>query len=273
MTVYHQREPAWLEAVKDLRPGEKRRVGDGVLISFNGQSYLRYDFREKSAEVYQPTLSLAERLEITRALREAEQSAILDSRLPPLMLHPSDWPSEARVWLYRADVDNNEIQALGIGWWPAARRVVTPLNMLGGGKHWIARALDTSLGQQKYLFPRGVGNPGAADFPAAPVTGPDEPIVLTEDWLSAYRVSRDTGVNAAALLGTSASRDTLVQVLRRHPRNIITWLDPDEWGQRGARELRKKLLALGAESVRNITSEHDPKLHTAEELRSYLKEV
>lgn len=268
MTVYHQREPAWLESVKDLAPGGKRRAEDGVLISFNGESYLRYDFREKSAEVYRPQLSLEERLKIIRTQQAAENAALLDSRLPPIMEHPQDWPAEARTWLYRADIDNNEIQQLGVGWWADARRVVVPLNMVGGGQRWLARAIDTSLGQRKYLFPSGMAG-GAAEFMAHP--GPVAPLVITEDWLSAYRVARDTGVNAVTLLGTSASRDTLVQVLSRS-QDLILWLDPDPPGQAGARTLRQKALALGAR-VRNVVSRFDPKLHSPEELREYIRGV
>jgi len=269
VTIYHQREPDWLEAVKDLAPGGKRRIADGVLVSFNGESYLRYDFREKSAEVYRPQLSLEERLRIIRAQREAERAVLLDSRLPPLMLHPQDWPVEARVWLYRADIDNNEIKALGIGWWAEARRVVVPLNMLGGGRHWLARAVDTSLGQAKYIFPIGVAGSKIAEFMAHP--SPGAPMVLTEDWMSAYRVSRDTGVNAGALLGTSASRDSLVSLLQR-TKDIVLWLDPDDPGRKAARVLRKKLLDLDAR-VRVVNSRFDPKLHTPEELREYLRGV
>ena len=66
-------------------------------------------------------------------------------------------------------------------------------------------------------------------------------LVITEDYLSAYRVNRDTGLSSVALLRTTMSDKTLMQVHDLEFKDIFIWLDPDEAGKKGTTDVYKKL--------------------------------
>jgi hypothetical protein len=272
-TIFHKSPPPWFEDVQHLKPGGRRRLGDGKLVSFNGKGYHLYDFREKQSEVYEPELTLAEKLTIVKQRREADIEALVSTE-PPLkgaMMHPQDWPLEARVWFYQAGINNDEIGALGAFWSPPMGRVVLPYRTVFGQDAWIARdpfwhkmALST-----KYLFPAGVKRGGGAWFYDTVDTLGEVGIVITEDALSAYRVMRDTDFAAVAAQGTSLDRDAVVWIAGRDV-PVVTWLDPDRYGQLGATKLRQQFSNLGLE-VRNIKSPRDPKNHEPNEIREALE--
>ena len=261
-TVFHRTEPPWFDAIRDLKPGQSRRVTDAQKVSFNGRAYHLWDFREKTSEVYEPQLSLAERLANAQALREAESAAVLSHKLPqPQMLHPQDWPGSARVWMHKADINNEEIMHMGAYWHPSMRRAVLPLVSLDGTESWIARDVGLLLEPgTKYLFPANSKRGGGA---VMSVPCPDSawratrPVVITEDMLSAFRVSRDACVTAVAAQGTSLDRDAIVSIARRFS-SAVVWLDPDKYGQLGARRIMQQLDQVGV-AYRNIKSDRDPK--------------
>ena len=66
-------------------------------------------------------------------------------------------------------------------------------------------------------------------------------LVITEDYLSAYRVHSDTGLSSVALLRTVISDKTLSQIYDLNFEYIIIWLDPDEAGIEGTTKAYKKL--------------------------------
>jgi hypothetical protein len=66
-------------------------------------------------------------------------------------------------------------------------------------------------------------------------------LVITEDYLSAYRVHKDTGLSSVALLRTTMSDKTLMQVHDLEFKDIFIWLDPDEAGMKGTTDVFKKL--------------------------------
>lgn len=252
MTVFHREPPPWLSEVSDLRPGGKRRLSDGVLVSFNGKSYHHYDFRDRVSEVYEPELSLAERLALHKQGEAATAVALQDSAMPQVMRHPRDWPVQARSWLHAAGLNNIDIDIMGAGWSAELQRVVIPVEQLDGSTHWIARRINGIPGfGPKYLMPNNMRRSGGALI----YRGPGEALergrslVLTEDYLSAYRVANDAVVPAMALLGTSLDRDTLVE-LADAGLHLILWLDPDEYGQRGERELAARLSAMDVPFLR-----------------------
>lgn len=267
MTIFHKTEPPWFESVKDLRPGGKRRIGDGYLASFNGRAYMRYDFREKESEVWEPQMTLAERTANIVALREAEDSAILSSELPALMRHPRDWPVEARNWLYKAGISNQGIAAMGAGWSASMARVIVPVRMLDGSSQWVARRADKHPDYPKYLFPKGMKRGGGAVLLGRDSKA-DGPVVITEDYLSAWRVTKDTGMPSVSALGTTLDRDAIVKIAAQFSAAIL-WLDPDYYGQLGARTLRKNFGALDFPVV-NVLSLRDPKNHEPDEVQAYL---
>ena len=66
-------------------------------------------------------------------------------------------------------------------------------------------------------------------------------LVITEDYLSAYRVNNDTGFSSVALLRTALSDKTLSQIHELNFEYVVIWLDPDEAGTQGATKAYKKL--------------------------------
>ena len=264
-TVFHESPPPWYESVKDLAPGAKRRLGDGHLASFNGKAYHRYDFREKTSEVYEPKLSLREKLAILAQQAVAVDTALQSNSPPgPRMRHPRDWPVAARAWLHRAGLNNDDIEHMGAYWNPELLRVVIPYRQLSGETTWVARSIQTAPGQStakgpKYLNPLG-GRRGGGAFTGG-VLGALAPLVLTEDLLSARRVAHDAGNDALAVMGTSLDRETIALIVRTYP-GALLWLDGDYWGRQGARKIGLEFSRLDF-PVERITTQDDPKLHNA----------
>jgi hypothetical protein len=95
------------------------------------------------------------------------------------------------------------------------------------------------LTKPKYLtgFLSGIDHRGDASW----FTGNKNTLVITEDYLSAYRVWKDTGLTAVALLKTSISDRTLQQIAAMEPEFINIWLDPDAAGIKGTTEAMDKL--------------------------------
>lgn len=265
-TVFHKTPPPWLEAVKDLKPGGKRRIADGVMASFNGRAYQRWDFREKTSEVYEPQLTLAERLAISKLMLDATAAAVQSTNMPEGMKNPQDWPVEARVWLHKASFDNGAIRTLGAVWNAATARVVIPLRMLDGSEGWVARTFQP--GEPKYLFPTGFKRGGGAVYHGASPLWSSASVVITEDYLSAWRVTEAVDLSSVSALGTSLDRDAISTIAQQFAAAYI-WLDPDHYGQLGARKIARDLQQLGVRTY-NVVSRVDPKLLTDEEIRAHL---
>lgn len=239
---------------------------------------MRYDFRDKEAEVYEPQLTLAEKLAIRHQLNEAQDAAIISTRPPPGgMKHPRDWPNEARVWMHRAGIDNDAIAKIGAYWHAKLQRVIVPMQLLDGRTTWIGRDVGLLADPKapKYLLPQGMPKGVGARAPS-PGSAFPKSYVLTEDYLSAWRVSQDVpGATGIALLGTSLGRDSLILLLNlilREDARVMTWLDPDEWGQKGARRIRADLANVGIHAA-NIVSEVDPKALDPRDLRRFVEDV
>lgn len=94
-------------------------------------------------------------------------------------------------------------------------------------------------------------------------------LVITEDYLSAYKIHQDAGVSSVALLRTSLSDTTLRQIYELEFEHIIIWLDPDQAGIEGARKVEKKLdhYLPTTTLVSCWYKDREPKQHTKEELR------
>lgn len=66
-------------------------------------------------------------------------------------------------------------------------------------------------------------------------------LVITEDYLSAYRINKDTKFSSVALLRTTLSDKTLREIYDLAFTHVFIWLDPDEAGNIGAEKTYKKL--------------------------------
>jgi len=95
-------------------------------------------------------------------------------------------------------------------------------------------------------------------------------LVITEDYLSAYRVQRDVGFSSMALLRTSITDRTLTQIYDTGFNEIYIWLDSDDAGAVGAAKVSKTLQHFLPADVKLLTihSNEEPKECTSEQLVS-----
>ena len=82
-------------------------------------------------------------------------------------------------------------------------------------------------------------------------------VFITEDFSSAYRINRDTGYTAVALLRTTMDTLSLVDLLDKAPKKIVIWLDPDEAGMNGAKKLTEKIRVFSTDV--EVIHAHSPK--------------
>lgn len=220
--------------------------------------------------VARPKESLAERLARVKAQQEREATA-QRSIVPPLppVCDVTAWPLSARVWLYKAGFSNDDIARVGIYYHEQTDRVVVPmLDEHGVLVYWQARAHDWHRGsdREKYLNPYQASTEAGIFFPA------DGPVILTEDYLSAYRVSR-AGWYAGTLLGTKLRTKVLARLVTED-RRVGVWMDNDlgrmnNPGQEAAAKIVKSLRSYGLDVV-NIVSDRDPKQHSRKEIQCLL---
>jgi len=98
-------------------------------------------------------------------------------------------------------------------------------------------------------------------------------LIITEDYMSAYRIHRDVGfMSSVALLKTSISDRTLVQIANMTFEMVFIWLDPDEAGMKGAQEAMKQLNYYLPKETKIAIMGYDkePKQYTPDELREAL---
>jgi hypothetical protein len=268
--------PDWLERARALPEGTTRKVphdcgpGDCLQVNHKPDGFSAYCHRcEYRGWFPRPAESLAERLERVSRAKAVERRVEATLDLPnPRVLDPREWPSDARVWLYKAGVSNAEIEALGFYWNPSLQRVVMPVRGQDGKPiYWQARTLDKT-NPRKYINPRADKSRLVARYGSGPL------VVLTEDLLSAYKVATRGNVAGWCLMGTKLSEYVAGELLRgRKP--VAVWLDPDGAGQTAAAKIMRALRAYGLD-VRNVVSNKDPKLLSREEInetcrRSYAR--
>jgi len=101
-------------------------------------------------------------------------------------------------------------------------------------------------------------------------------LVLTVDYLSAYRVNRDApNCSSIALLRTAISEKLLLQIYESDFNQIIVWLDPDSAGVEGAAKAYKKLQHFLPTSTKVLVYgvDKEPKQLTPKELHNGLLSV
>lgn len=260
----------WLQHAQALPEGGTRKVahdcgeGDCLQINHKRDGWSAYCHRcGFKWFVPRPAENLAEKLARLRRMQAAEDAAERDVRLPlPAEYEPSAWPLVARVWLYKAGLSNVEIKQLGIYWNPYMQRVVIPVrDDTDEVVYWQARTLDKT-NPRKYTNPRVDKRRLVAKYGSGPA------LVLTEDLLSAYRVSR-AGYEGWCVLGTKMN-DWIAAQLINSGRPVAVWLDPDGAGRKGGRAIINQLRAYGLD-VKDVVSEKDPKLLTREVIEWTLK--
>lgn len=97
-------------------------------------------------------------------------------------------------------------------------------------------------------------------------------IIITEDYTSAYRVSRDSPYCSVALLKTSISDVTMNRL--NDFKKVIIWLDPDEAGLKASLKIQQRLMVCLTShiKIKNMTSSlvPEPKNLIPDLLRKHL---
>lgn len=206
-----------------------------------------------------PQESLSER--IARRARESSQDERIASTvaLPePINTDVATWPQEAAVWLYKAGIGKPEIAQLGAYFHEPSARVVIPVIEGGEPVYWQARDpfWTRASKRPKYINPTINRQALVAKY------GDGNPLVLTEDVLSAFRVGQCT--EAWALLGTKLTDGVLANILTRGGA-VRVWLDGDGAGRKASRTIINGLRACGVDAV-PIHTQRDPKLYSKGEI-------
>lgn len=196
-------------------------------------------------------------MELKRLEKEHEQS-LATVRLP--WDFTLDIPSHAMLWLLKASITPFKARQAGIGYSDYYKRVFIPVYQDGKLVYFQARALH-DYQEIKYINPKV--DRAAIGYWVIPPDSDKSRIVITEDILSALRVGKF--IPAMSALGTKLSIP-LANKLTEY-KHVTTWLDPDQAGIDGAKDMRKLLMAV---PTSNILSRKDPKNLPDEEILEWL---
>lgn len=265
---------SWLPQAQELAEGKSARGGHDcgpgsvLVVSHKSDGWSAWCFRcAEKGWVPKPLPTLAERVARKRAQLLADEEMEHGSRPPyPPVFDVQQWPLQARVWLYKAGLFNEDIERLGAYYHERSRRVILPVVKDDELVYWQGRNVGLcELDAPKYINPRVDRSQLVAEFG----TGPD--IVLTEDILSAYRVGMAT--EAWSLLGTKLPTLILVRLLEAK-RHVFVWLDDDAHGnnpgQHAAAIILRTLTNVGI-PCSNIRTTKDPKLLSRAEIHEVLR--
>jgi DNA primase len=260
----------WLAAAQALPEGGRGRInhtcGEGrtLLIKHERDRWSSYCFRCDEPGIEQkPTESWQERLE--RLTREQGMDAALrrSVALPgPPEFDVQQWPAAARVWLYKAGIGRPEIEELGAYWHRPTGRLVLPIFEGEQLIYWQARDVSWTRASKRAKYV----NPDVDKQRLVAKYGRGNPLVLTEDVLSAFRVGQVT--EAWSLLGTSLSDPVAASIKTSRP--VRVWLDPDPAGRKAARTITQQLRSQGLDAQR-IEARADPKLLSRREIEHHLR--
>lgn len=258
----------WLDMAlrANMQQGQRRRFphdcgpGDVVLVSCDSKGLHAFCFRCSDDYLHKVERSTKE---IIRSLQERQQAEQELSRQVQL---PSDsttnLPAEARLWLAKASLRQEEIRDYGIVYSPRLGRVCIPVYKQGSLYAVQARALGSL--QPKYLQV-GPRTCFASHQNSGSRIGERNFAVFTEDALSAIRVGRHA--QSFALTGTSAPLSEFPNLAPYD--SLVMWLDGDKAGVKGAAKLRRTL-GLLHDDVRVLVTQQDPKRYADRTIREYL---
>ena len=177
-----------------------------------------------------------------------------------------DIPPEGMLWLLKASITPHMARVAGFGWTPYFQRVVLPVyNDDHKLIYYQARAV--LKGQDpKYLNPKV--DRSAIIYWRRHKSTNIKRVVVTEDILSAERIFlAQDHADTACILGTKITQQQANQLAAYD--EVTTWLDSDKAGVNGSRKVRK-LVGLAVRTS-NIVTLKDPKLLSAEEIRTILR--
>lgn len=264
------RPESWKHHTVHLSSGQRVRTehdcgpGRVLLVSNKDSGYSAYCFRcTDDGFIPHPAPSLSDRLAALERARNAEVRASSSVALP----EPAQYdftqaggiPLAARVWLYKAGLSNDDIERLGAYYHQPTGRVILPVYKDGKAVYWQGRDVTWTRKSRssKYINPPVDKTHLCAKYGAGPV------IVLTEDILSAFRVSRVT--EAWSLLGTALAPGVMMDLVRQE-RPVVFMFDPDAGGQKANTAALHQLSMMGTPAY-IARPRRDPKYLTAQETR------
>lgn len=269
----------WLKLAQALPEGKKAMhqhlCGSGrkLIVEHKEDCWKAWCHRcSDSGWVPKPKPSLAERIARLTKQREQDAKLMADIKPPmPAVFHVADWPDAAKVWLYKAGLDNDWIEGIGIYWCPSAERVVIPvLNDRGDLRFWQARGFDPR--RPKYLSPALGDAQSKPVYKAVPFRPSEaysaDTLCITEDILSAVRVGEVC--TGWSILGTSLNPSQEAEIVNLRPSRVLVWLDPDEAGVHGRRKIVPHLRRLGLDA-KAVRADLDPKCYPVDEIRRKLQ--
>lgn len=255
---------AWLPIARALAIGASIKIScctsDRTMIVSKGVKWLRaHCFRCGRTETYRRdnTIPLKELFTLSCEKTKKEMPTVF-----------GELSADARRWLLSSGRHLLVYERRGVKYSPVDHRVYLPVKERFDGRvtGWQARKVLDTPGPKYISY-------GDAACHCAVWQWRDrrhgDPVVLTEDWLSAEKVSQF--IPSIALLGTSLSDAAIASLLKEGAKDIIVWMDPDEAGQTAASKIILRLTRLGFYAY-NLKSEKDPKKHTFQEIESYLEE-
>lgn len=148
---------------------------------------------------------------------------------------------EMKAWLYKHHMTDEDIVEMNLSQTNDSVGLVIPHMKLTAV---VTRYFGDALGGKYKIWDFSSGK-AARVFPyqkRTPLVSKGLPTVITEDCISAYRVSKSDRVNkGTAALGTNLSKSTLEYFSVTTDRPIIVWFDDDLAGRKAAAHAIKKL--------------------------------
>jgi hypothetical protein len=261
----------WLDLAQSTPLGRSRRgehdcgAGKVLIVNHKPDGWSAWCHRcHEPGWVSKAPPTLEERRQRQAALDAAEHAMRKSVALPyPAEFDVAKWPLQARVWLYKAGLLNEDIAQLGAYWHEPSQRVVVPVMDGDTVLHWQARNVGLVEGP-KYLGPK------ADASKVIPRFGSDGPLlVLCEDLLSTFRVGMAS--EALCLMGT-VLHDATARLVMLLNKPVAIWLDPDKAGDRGYGDAKRKLDMLGVQNTK-IVSTKDPKNLSRAEVAQHIAEA
>ena len=259
----------WYEQAENLPVGHKARTNceqcgnnnNSVTINHYFDKFTYYCYACGHVEVRSKgRLTLAE---LTRLKELNEQAAqYTDDTISLPVDFTDDIPLAGRLWLYSGGISPTVWKQYGIGFSPSLGRVVLPVYDNTGRLQWYqCRAVNKGQ-SPKYIQPSA--DKSSVVFESHTETNDSKSIIIVEDILSAIRVGKHH--KSASILGTKVSVKHINHFAKYS--KVVTWLDSDGAGQKGAYSVRKSLSLIT--EVSNIVTELDPKKLTDEQIRNEL---
>ena len=176
------------------------------------------------------------------------------------------YPQRALEWIYQYDLTKEDLLKYNVMWSESLQRLIFPVFGDGFLIAWQGRSfyLDSEL-QKKY--PKWYGKGNLKD--TLNIMGTGSTLVLTEDVVSAIKVSK-CGVRAMPLYGCNVGdRFKLIKTQVKHGESVLVWLDPDKRKEGLLEAHRGRIYGL---NCRAIISSNDPKEHSYDEIKEKLNE-